>query len=69
MLLNDIQDDLARICAHKGMSKSRLASQMGVTRQALCGYRSVTPVYISLMERLGYDIEINYVKRLENGKK
>lgn len=66
MVLNEFKDEIGRLCEVNGINKARLAANMGMTRQALNKYlddAGVTKGLVKITEALGYDIEVQYVKR------
>ena len=66
MVLNDFKEDLKRICAQQGLTQSELGAKMGLTRQVIdkrAKYAGITRGYTEMLEALGYDIELRYVKR------
>lgn len=72
MLLNNTRDDLERLCIGKYKTKSQLANDAGINRQSLQSCLTggwPTRLYVRLVEVLGYDIELRYVKRTDDGSK
>lgn len=67
MVKNDFSWDVATLCHKEGISQAELARRLGVTKSAV-GKRSrvnvVTQAFIELVDMLGYDIEVQYIKRV-----
>lgn len=67
MVRNEVQSDLSLLCAEEGITKAELARRVGIGRQNLGHYGKITPVvntgFGRVIEELGYDIEIRYIKR------
>jgi lambda repressor-like predicted transcriptional regulator len=63
-LLNDFREDIKELAA--GRYLSDIAYGMGMSRQLLDGrikHTAVNKAFLSLCGKLGYDIELEYVKR------
>lgn len=67
MVRNEVQSDLSLLCADEGITKAELARRVGIGRQNLGHYGKFTPVvnigFNKIIEELGYDIEIRYIKK------
>lgn len=68
MIINNIEKDIKIKCLENDMTQAELAEKIGTTGQYVnrvikknTGILNKT--FVQLMEGLGYDIEINYVKR------
>lgn len=66
MLLNDIKKDYKIILATEGLTSKAAAAIAGkkpAYMSQFYNYNVVAPVFIDIMDKLGYDIKIQYVKR------
>ena len=68
MLKNNIEVDVKVKCIESSMSQAKLASAVGtspsyVNRLIKNPVRIVNKTFVHMMEELGYDLEISYVKR------
>ena len=68
MLKNNIEVDVKVKCIENSTSQAKLASAVGtspsyVNRLIKNPVRIVNKTFVSMMEKLGYDLEISYVKR------
>nr|WP_288975781.1 helix-turn-helix transcriptional regulator [uncultured Shuttleworthia sp.] len=68
MLKNNIEVDVKVKCIENATSQAKLASVVGtspsyVNRLIKNPVRIVNKTFVSIMEKLGYDIEISYIKR------
>ncbi len=68
MLKNNIEVDVKVKCIENATSQAKLASVVGtspsyVNRLIKNPVRIVNKTFVSMMEKLGYDIEISYIKR------
>ena len=68
MLKNNVEIDVKTKCIEKGVTQVQLAEKVGtsapyVNRVIKNPERVVNKTFVSMMENLGYDIEITYVKR------
>ena len=68
MLLNNIESDVKTRCIEESKTQARIAEELGTTP----GYISrivnskkhiVNKNFLGMMEKLGYDVELTYVKR------
>ena len=68
MLLNHIELDVKTKCIEESITQAKIAEELGTTP----GYISrivnskehiVNKTFIAMMEQLGYDVELTYVKR------
>jgi transcriptional regulator with XRE-family HTH domain len=68
MLLNHIELDVKTKCIEESITQAKIAEELGTTP----GYISrivngkehiVNKTYVAMMELLGYDVELTYVKR------
>lgn len=68
MVKNNIEVDVKVKCIENGTTQAQLAEDIGTTRsyvnRIIKGENGVVnKTFVQMMEGLGYDIEINYVKR------
>lgn len=67
MLLTDVRDEIMGIKAVEGLSWQDLGDRLGVNRQSVrdgVNVKNFIPKStIALMEAMGYDIEINFIRR------
>lgn len=68
MLKNNIEIDVKVKCIESTISQAKLASAVGtspfyVNRLIKKSVRIVNNTFVHMMEHLGYDVEISYVKR------
>lgn len=68
MLKNNIEIDVKVKCMEEGITQAQLAEKVGTSAQYLNRVIKnsdgvVNRTFVSMMEELGYDIEIQYVKK------
>ena len=68
MLLNNIEMDIKTKCIEQEITQSKIADSVGVTpsyvnRIVKNKEHIVNKTFITMMEQLGYDVELNYVER------
>lgn len=68
MIKNNIEVDVKIKCIEAGMTQAQLGEEIGTTGQYVNRIIKkpdgvVNKTFISMMEALGYDIELTYVKR------
>ena len=68
MVKNNIEVDVKVKCIENGTTQAQLAEDIGTTRsyvnRIIKGENGVVnKTFVQMMEGLGYDIDINYVKR------
>ena len=68
MLLNNIEVDVKIKCIEKDITQTMLADGVGtspsyVSRIVKSKEHIVNKTFIAMMEQLGYDVELTYVKR------
>lgn len=66
MVLNDYKEDLKELCRRKELTQTALGEAMGLSRQVIdkrCANAGITKGYAEMVEALGYDIKLVYVKR------
>ncbi|MCI2061753.1 MAG: helix-turn-helix transcriptional regulator [Eubacteriaceae bacterium] len=73
MVKNNIEVDVKVKCIENGTTQAQLAEDIGTTRsyvnRIIKGENGVVnKTFVQMMEGLGYDIEINYVKRERNAQ-
>lgn len=70
MLLNNIELDVKTRCIEESITQAKIADELGTTP----GYISrivnskeqiVNKTFLGIMDKLGYDVELTYVKRDE----
>ena len=68
MVKNDFVIDLKAIMRKEGKNMEWLGEQIGISKAAVSlriNGQVMNKGYVELMETLGYDIEVRYVKRSE----
>ena len=70
MLKNNVEVDVKVKCIEGDVTQAKLAEEIGtsapyVSRLIRNNERIVNKTFIQLMEKLGYDVELTYVKREE----
>lgn len=69
MVKTNIQNEVKKLCIDEGTTLSELAEKCDTSKQyvsRLLGKTGlVNPMLVKLVEELGYDIEMNFVKRGE----
>lgn len=70
MIKNNFEIDVKVKCMEEGITQAQLAQKVGTTAPYVNRIIKkpkgvVNKTFINMMEQLGYDIEINYVKRTE----
>ena len=70
MLKNNVEVDVKVRCIEGDVTQAKLAEEIGtsapyVSRLIRNNERIVNKTFIQLMEKLGYDVELTYVKREE----
>lgn len=68
MVKNNIEIDVKVKCMEEGLTQAQLAEKVGTSAQYLNRVIKnsdgvVNKTFVSMMEQLGYDIELVYVKR------
>ena len=68
MIRNNIEVDVKIKCIEKGLTQAQLGEKIGTTGQYINRIikkqnNIINKTFASMMEVLGYDIELNYVKR------
>lgn len=68
MLKNNIEIDVKVKCMEEGMTQARLAENVGTSAPYLNRLIKnsdavVNKTFIKMMDQLGYDIEINYIRK------
>lgn len=71
MLKNNIEVDVKVKCIEVGLTQAKLAEQVGTTpayvnRLIKKQEKIINNTFAKMMETLGYDIELTYVKREES---
>lgn len=72
MLINNISNDLREKAIESGYNQNMIANKLHRSRQYICnifngGVFPVSKSIINIMELLGYDIQLTYVKREKKG--
>jgi plasmid maintenance system antidote protein VapI len=70
MLKNNVEVDVKVKCIEGDVTQAKLAEDIGtsapyVSRLIRNNEKIVNKTFLQLMERLGYDVELTYVKREE----
>ena len=70
MVKNNIEVDVKVKCIEAGKTQVQLAEEIGTTSQYVNQIIKkkdgvVNKIFVQMMEKLGYDIELTYVKRKE----
>lgn len=68
MLRNNIEIDVKVKCMEEGVTQVQLAEKVGTSAPYLNRLIKnsegvVNKTFVSMLDRLGYDIEINYIKK------
>jgi plasmid maintenance system antidote protein VapI len=70
MLKNNVEVDVKVKCIESSVTQAKLAEEIGtsapyVSRLIRNNEKIVNKTFLQLMEKLGYDVELNYVEREE----
>lgn len=70
MLINNIKKDIKILCLENDKTQEQLAKDIGTTGQYLGrviqkGDGVLNKTFLNMVDALGYDIEIKYIKREE----
>lgn len=70
MIKNNLEIDVKTKCLEEGITQVQLADRVGtsapyVNRVIKNSEKIVNKTFVSMLEQLGYDIEVNYIKRTE----
>ena len=70
MLKNNVEVDVKVKCIEGDVTQAKLAEEIGtsapyVSRLIRNNEKIVNKTFLQLMEKLGYDVELTYVKRKE----
>ncbi len=70
MLKNNVEVDVKVKCIEENATQAKLAEEIGtsapyVSRLIRSNDKIVNKTFLQLMEKLGYDVELTYVKREE----
>ena len=73
MLKNNVEVDVKVKCIEGDVTQAKLAEEIGtsapyVSRLIRNNEKIVNKTFIQLMEMLGYDVELTYIKREEEGR-
>lgn len=73
MVKNNIEVDVKVKCIEQGTSQTQIAEEIGTTKSYVNRIIKkpdgvVNKTFVQMMEALGYDIEITYLKRKANGE-
>ena len=67
MVKNNIEVDVKVKCIENGITQAQLAEKVGTTgsyvNRIIKGGDVVNNTFVQMMDKLGYDIEFNYVKK------
>lgn len=72
MLKNNIELDVKVRCIEEDTTQAKVAEVVGTTPSYVSriingGDKVVNKTFISIMEALGYDVELTYLKRSDDG--
>jgi len=68
MVITDMKKEANKLFIEEGVTKVSLAEKMGVPQQYISKYLDhcdIPKKFVEMVEALGYDIEVKYVKRSE----
>ena len=69
MIKTDIQKEMKKLCIDENTTMTDLATSCGTSKQyvsRLLGKNTlINPMLVALAEKLGYDIQVKFVKRGE----
>ena len=73
MLKNNVEVDVKVKCIEGDVTQAKLAEEIGtsapyVSRLIRNNEKIVNKTFLQLMEKLGYDVELTYVKREEKSR-
>ena len=73
MVNNNIEVDVKVKCIEQGTSQTQIAEEIGTTKSYVNRIIKkpdgvVNKTFVQMMEALGYDIEITYLKRKADGE-
>ena len=68
MLKNNIEIDVKVKCMEEGITQAQLAEKVGTSAQYVNRVIKnsegvVNKTFVSMLEQLGYDVEINYIRK------
>ena len=71
MLKNNVEVDVKVKCIEGDVTQAKLAEEIGtsapyISRLIRNNEKIVNKTFLQLMEKLGYDVELTYVKRRED---
>ena len=71
MIKNNIEVDVKVKCIENGITQAQLAEMVGTSAPYISRLINkkdgiVNKVFVEMLEKLGYDIQITYVKKTEN---
>lgn len=71
MIKNNIEVDVKVKCIEEGTTQAKLAEEVGTSKSYVSRLIKkpesvVNKTYVQMMEALGYDIELTYVKKAEH---
>lgn len=68
MVKNCFPADLLSLCKREKTTQSAIADELGLVRASInrrANGNVISKGYVEIVEMLGYDIEVNYIKRSE----
>lgn len=71
MVINDFKNDIQRIMKMEEITQSELATKLNTTQQSISKAmtrRQMNDLFVSMLDAMGYDVKITYVKREESAK-
>ena len=71
MLLNNIELDVKTKCIEEGTTQTKIAEEIGTSKSYVSRIvngkdKIVNKMFIQIFDRLGYDIQLVYVKKNSN---
>lgn len=67
VLKNNVEIDVKVKCMEEGITQAQLAEKVGTSapyvNRIIKGSNILNKTFLSMMEKLGYDVELTYVKR------
>lgn len=70
-VMNDFYNDFNMICKAEGIAKGDLADKAGLDQNNMarsCKRQQFAPNFVKLIEALGYDIKVSYVRRSQTAE-
>lgn len=70
-VMNDFYNDFNKICKAEGIVKGDLAEKAGIDQSIMarsCKNKQFSTNFVKLIEALGYDIKVSYVRRSQTAE-